>query len=81
MVKYLFGERNVPTIELANAGNRYSHKLRGLITCTSGILQKLFACISVTSPYSMTDKVISHYNQIESIHRSSLREKLQNVTL
>lgn len=56
-----------------------SNKLRKLIPATTGVLKKLVCALFIVSPHSMTvEKVISHYNQFKSIHRSSTSDTTLN---
>jgi hypothetical protein len=72
----------IPQIDTIDLGAKYSVRLRRLVGCTSGLLQKLLASILVLSPHSMTtERVISHYNQIKSPHRMSLHEDTMNARL
>lgn len=73
---------DIPNIDTTDKGTQYSLKLRTIAAKTSGILQKLFVTLLIVCPHSMTtERVISHYNQIKTIHTISLLEETINYRL
>jgi len=73
---------DIPNIDTTDIGTQYSLKLRTIAAKTSGILQKLFVTLLIVCPHSMTtERVISHYNQIETNHKISLLEETINYRL
>ncbi|KAG5887323.1 hypothetical protein JTB14_006465 [Gonioctena quinquepunctata] len=69
-------------IDVADVGTKYADKLRKLIVCTKGTLQKLLASLFVISPHSMTtERVISHYNNMKIPSRMSSNEDTLNDRL
>lgn len=63
-------------------GVKLAHRLRQMIPVTTGVLQKLLCALFIVSPHSMTvEKVISHYNQINSIHRLSTSDETINCRM
>lgn len=69
----------IEDLNIPDDGVKMSNKLRKLIPATTGVLKKLVCALFIVSPHSMTvEKVISHYNQFKSIHRSSTSDTTLN---
>ncbi|KAL4084293.1 hypothetical protein QTP88_028118 [Uroleucon formosanum] len=73
---------DIPNIDTTDKGTQYSLKLRTIAVKTSGILQKLFVTLLIVFLHSITtERVISHYNQIKTIHKIILLEETINYRL
>ena len=72
----------VQNLEITDSGTEYSYRLRNLAVRCTGLLQKLLCAILAISPHSMTtERVISHHNQIKSIHRMSARSGICGIRI
>lgn len=69
----------IEELNMPDDGVEMYDKLRKLIPATVGVLKKLLCALFIVSPHSMTvENVISHYNQLKSIHRSSTSDTTFN---
>jgi len=74
--------QEIQDIDTPDEGTRHANRLRKLIVCTTGVLQKLLVSFLLLSPHSMTtERIISHFNKIKTSGRISLNEDTMNDRL
>lgn len=63
---------DVPTLETSDIGTKYSTKLRQMFVKSKGEFRFLLGALLVSAPHNMgTERVVSHYNRVQSLHRRS----------
>lgn len=66
----------IPEIDSSDVGCQYSVRLRKMFVKSKGVFQWLLGVFLVTSPHNMgTERVVSHFNQVKSVHRQSTTEE------
>lgn len=69
----------VESIDVEDTGTVYALKLRKMTQASQGIMKKFLASFLTLTPHSMaTERVVSHYNNIKSVKRSSLQQDTIN---
>lgn len=64
--------KEVPTLDTSDTGCQYSVRLRQMFQKSSGQFQFLLGSLLVSAPHNMgTERVMSHYNRVVSLHRRS----------
>lgn len=67
---------DIPTINTSDEGCKFAVRLRNMFVKSNGRLQWLLGVFLVSAPHNMgTERVVSHHNQIKSIHRESTTEE------
>lgn len=73
---------NIPNVDTSDAGCKYSLRLRQMFVKSKGKLKWLLGIFLVSAPHNMgTERVVSHYNQIKSIHRENTSEETMTKRL
>lgn len=68
--------KNIQMVETSDIGCQYSDKLRKMFIKATGLLKGILGIFIVSTPHSMdTERVVSHYNRIKSIHRQSTHQE------
>lgn len=63
---------DIPTVNTSDEGCKYAVRLRKMFVKSKGRFQWLLGVFLVSAPHNMgTERVISHHNEIKSIHRES----------
>ena len=69
----------VKSVDVEDTGTVYALKLRKMTQASQGIMKKFLASFLTLTPHSMaTERVVSHYNNIKSVKRSSLHQETIN---
>ena len=69
----------VESIDIQDTGTAYALKLRLMTQSSQGIMKQFLASFLTLTPHSMaTERVVSHYNNIKSVKRSSLQQDTNN---
>ena len=67
---------DIPTINTSDEGCKFAVRLRNMFVKSKGRHKWLLGVFLVTAPHNMgTERVVSHHNQIKSIHRESTTEE------
>lgn len=62
--------KDVPTLDTTDVGCQYSVRLRQMFQKSTGQFQFLLGAFLVSTPHNMgTERVVSHFNRVVSIHR------------
>lgn len=62
----------IPMLETSDIGSKHSTKLRQMFVRSNGEFQRLLGALLVSTPHNMgTERVVAHFNQVQSLHRRS----------
>ena len=69
----------VKSVDVEDTGTVYALKLRKMTQASQSIMKMFLASFLTLTPHSMaTERVVSHYNNIKSVKRSSLHQETIN---
>lgn len=72
----------IPDVDTSDEGCKSSLRLRQMFVKSKGRFQWLLGVFLVSAPHNMgTERVVSHYNQIKSIHRENTSEETMTKRL
>ena len=69
----------IKDIALEDTGSIYALKLRKMAQASQGVMKQFLASILTLTPHSMaTERAVSHYNNIKTVRRTSLKQETIN---
>ena len=69
----------IKDIALEDTGSIYALKLRKMAQASQGVMKQFLASFLTLTPHSMaTERVVSHYNNIKTVRRTSLKQETNN---
>ena len=72
-------EHSNALLQIEDAGTFYALKLRKMTEASCGMLRRFLACFLTLTPHSMaTERAVSHYNNIKTSSRASLKPESIN---
>ena len=70
---------DIKEIALEDTGSIYALKLRKMAQASQGVMKQFLASFYTLTPHSMaTERAVSHYNNIKTVRRTSLKEETIN---
>ncbi len=74
--------KKIDHIAVGDSGTSYALKLRKMTQASTGLLKMFLASFLAISPHILaTERAVSHYNNIKTSQRASLKQQMINSTM